>query len=126
MGLCEPKDVWDRLEEPPTPNQERAVTAWIEDCSDEVLHITARGWTLVTVPWPVQRLVAKAVARYAVNPDRVTETRAGEEALRWDNPTDTGSYFLPDEKERLLAYNPLVSGGGNGWGTVQVVAEVWR
>lgn len=122
-ALCGKAAVLTRLGDIDLPDPEVAmIESAIEDASDAARDYGSPGWTDITAPSPVGRLVALAVARYMRNPDDFVTNRASDEMLGWaDRPRI--DWFTPDEISRLGRMGrPAVS----GFGSIQLVAYTTR
>lgn len=99
---------------------ERGVAAGaLEDLSVDARAYGRPGWTMITAPAEVKSLILRAAARFMRNYEGLSQSRAGDETLIWqdtDRQADTAE-FSEDEKVRLRAYR-----GGGGLTTAPVVA----
>lgn len=121
MALATIGDVTARLEDEPTPEMEAMIEAYLEDASDQARFYGSREWTEVTCPDPIRRMVASAVARFLRNPDGLSQSRAGDETLAWQQMPEVGTvYFTEREVERLQTIgNPRLP----SFGTIQMLAH---
>lgn len=117
MALATPEDVTAKLEDEPTERMLVMIEQYLEDASDEARY-HGREWADTDAPNAVKRMVATAVARFMRNPERLAQTRAGDETLAFqDTEID---WFTDLEIERLgrLAAPAQLP----GFGTIQMVA----
>jgi len=116
-ALATAADVEKRLgEDEITDGMRGMIEVYLEDASD-VARYYGRDWTELDCPLPVSRMVAAAVARFMRNPERLSQSRAGDETLAFqDSEVD---WFTDKEIERLGKIgNPRVA----SFGTIQLVA----
>lgn len=96
--LTTPAEVTRRIEGIVTEEMLVVIGAKIEDASDLARHYGDPSWTVVTCPPVVKRVVASAVARFMQNPGGLSQSRAADETLAWQDVDTPGSvYFTPDE-----------------------------
>ncbi len=101
-ALATVEDVTKRLEDEITAQMLVMIAEKIEDASDLARYHGSEAWTALTVPKRASRIVAMAVARYMANPSGLSQSRAADETLVWqDRPTVAEVYFTDIEIERL-------------------------
>ena len=135
--LAKQEDVIKRLEEEPTERMLVMIPEYLGDASDEARDIGLRKWNSENVPRPVSRIVAAVVARFLRNPDGLSQSRAADETLAWDEPMNR-PYFEPEERERIKRQalldgdrpqqafgNAEVYAWGRGRGEPEVVNVPW-
>lgn len=119
MALTTVEAVTKRLEGEVTPDMEIMIGEYLEDASDQAIYYGEREWTEATCPASVKRIIANAVARFMRNPDGLSQSRAGDETMAWQDVPEAGAvYFSPQEIERLQRIgNPRLKSFGT-FGTV--------
>lgn len=117
--LATPEDVARRLEEEPTERMLLMIEEYLEDISDQIRDYGLLSWNAQTVPPPVSRIAAAAVARFMRNPDALQTSRAADETLSWQD-SENRPLLEPEEIARIRRHahmeNPgaLVDGFGTG------------
>ncbi len=98
MALATVAQVTARLEEEPTERMLVMIAEYLEEASDAAKY-HGKEWSEIDVPNAVARIVASAVARFMRNPDRYSQSRAGDETVGFQ---DSGvDWFTDLEIERL-------------------------
>ena len=97
-ALAKVEDVEARLEDEVTDKLRVMITVYLEDASDAARYY-GREWTPLDCPMPVSRMVASAVARFIRNPERLSQSRAGDETLVFQDSTSV--WFTDAEIARL-------------------------
>ena len=98
--LATVSDVSSRLEDELDEHQLGMVAEYIGDASDSARHYGSGKWMSDNCPRVVRRIVAAAVARFMRNPDGLTQSRAADETLAWEDP-DRGPEFTDEEIARI-------------------------
>lgn len=117
------EDVQRRLDFVLDNLEESAVSAHLEDMSNEARFIAMREWPEPEiVPYMIRTTVIKCVARWAKNMNAITLSRAGDETVEWDDvtPEDGVPEFTPQERKLIRAIGD--GRKGSFFGTVQMVA----
>lgn len=88
--------------------------------SDDARDLAGQEWTSTSVPAPISRIVAAAVARWLSNPDGLIQSRAGDETLAWADREDGDTVrFTEREQARIRRIgNPRIK----GFGSIQISA----
>lgn len=108
-ALATVEDVSRRLEEAPTDRLLVAIGEMLENASDMARELGDPSWVDAdSVPAPVRRIVAAAVARWATNPAGYGTSRAADEMLAWQQVDEPGAIsFTADERQRLARYRAV-------------------
>jgi hypothetical protein len=104
-------------------DEERIATSAIEDASDLARGYAGRDWEPSSLaPRLVRTLVLKACKRYMTNPQGLTQSRAGDETLGWNDTQgeNAGTVYFTGDEQRMLAElggrkNGLVSAEVSAW-----------
>lgn len=119
-ALCTSANVLKRLGDLDLPEAEIGmIEEYVEDASDAARDYGNPNWSQMTVPLPVTRLVAAAVARFMRNPDDFATNRASDETLAWHDRGDI-DWFTEKELTRLGKYARPVQ--LPTFGSIQMVA----
>lgn len=104
-------------------DEERIATTALEDASDLARAHAGRDWDpIATAPRLIRTLVLKASKRYMTNPQGLTQSRAGDETLGWNDSAGENAgtvYFTRDEREMLAGI------GGRKAGLVSAEISAW-
>ena len=112
-------EVQARLEFDLDTAERGVVQGALEDLSDWARHYGRSTWTETTAPAFIKRLVIRAAARYARNPDGYEQSRAGDETVIWNHASKTpgSAEFSEDEIRAIKSYvRPA------GFGSIQMSA----
>lgn len=120
IALATIEDVTNRIEGEVTDQMLVMIEAKIDDASDLARHYGSESWAPTTAPPRVKRIVAIAVARFMNNPTGLSQSRAADETLGWqDSPAPAELYFSEIEIEQLgLLGKPVLP----KMGTIQITA----
>jgi hypothetical protein len=117
------EDVQRRLDFVLDEREEEAVSAHLEDMSNEARYIAGREWPEPeSAPYEIRTTVIISVTRWAKNMNAITLSRAGDETVEWDDvkPEHAVPWFTPQEQKKIKA----IGDGRRGYflGTVEMVA----
>lgn len=115
-------EVQARLEFDLDQGDRGVVQGALEDLSDWARHYGRSTWTEDTAPDFIKRLVVRAAARYARNPDGFEQSRAGDETVIWNHASKTpgSAEFSDAEIKAIRSYVAPVGFGSiqmQAWGT---------
>ncbi|ATI18712.1 head-to-tail adaptor [Streptomyces phage Daudau] len=105
-------------------DEERIATSALEDASDLAVYYVGRDYADVSsAPRLVRTLVLKACKRYMTNPQGLTQSRAGDETLGWNDSQgqDAGTVYFTDGEQKLL-----MEIGGRKGGIISVGVSAWN
>lgn len=105
-------------------DEERIATSALEDASDLAVYYVGRDFADVSsAPRLVRTLVLKACKRYMTNPQGLTQSRAGDETLGWNDSQgeDAGTVYFTDGEQKLL-----MEIGGRKGGIISVGVSAWN
>ena len=85
IALATIVDVTNRIEGEVTDQMLVMIEAKIDDASDLAHHYGSEAWLIDTAPPRVKRIVAIAVARFMANPTGLSQSRAADETLAWQD-----------------------------------------
>jgi len=117
-------DLKKRLDWTLDADEERIAAGALEDASDLArAHADRPDWTDVTAPRLARTLVLKACKRYMSNPEGLTQSRAGDETLGWNDAAgeNAGTVYFSDDEIKHLAQL-----GGRRHGLVSVQVRAWN
>ena len=120
IALAVSADVTSRIEGEVTAQMLVMIEAKIDDASDLARHYGSEAWTILTAPPRVKRIVAAVVALFMNNPTGLSQSRAADETLAWqDSPAPAELYFSEIQIEQLgLLGKPVLP----KMGTIQITA----
>ncbi|MCX5236232.1 hypothetical protein OG824_13585 [Streptomyces prunicolor] len=104
-------------------DEERIATSALEDASDLARGYAGRDWEPPSAPRLVRTLVLKACKRYMTNPQGLTQSRAGDETLGWNDTQgeNAGTVYFTHDEQRMLAQL-----GGRKGGLVSAQVTAWN
>ncbi|WP_326554670.1 hypothetical protein [Micromonospora sp. NBC_01813] len=119
-------DVQRRLDFTLSEQEATAVSAALEDLSNEARFIADREWSDVdNLPNPVRNTVVKAATRWARNMNGYVLSRAGDETLQWANVGEEAG--APEFTAKEIKLIRAVGDGRQGapfFGSIEVYAYV--